>query len=378
MARQWRCAVVGTGLVGEWHVRTVPTVPNATLVAVCDVDTARSAAALEKNKLTGVHTYTDLQDMLAKEQIDVVHVCTPSGNHLEPCVTAMEAGKNVIVEKPLEIHTDRIDRMIEVANKHNVRIAGIFQNRWNDANRALKAAADEGRYGRVAWAGSFTPWYRPDKYYDEGGWRGTWKLDGGGAVMNQSVHSIDLLQWIVGPVKRVSAYASSRIHAQIEVEDTLSASLEFENGGYGSIVGTTAMFPGQPARIEVGGENGTAVSENGLKIFKFRDERPGDADLRLRLAPPPPEGTATKIRNSIGDKPYDALFPKQVKGGSGGGTSATDVALDLHGRNILAILSAWAEGREPETNATEARKAVAIVLAMYESARNGGTSVDVK
>src|SRR5205085_9442116 len=122
--------------------------------------------------------------------------------------------------------------------------------------------------------------------YEEGGWRGTRKLDGGGAVMNQSVHSIDLLQWIVGPVKTVSAYASSRIHEKIEVEDTLSCSLQFANGAYGTIVGTTAMFPGQPARIEEGGENGTAISENGLKMFKFCDERPGDGHLLDTLSLP--------------------------------------------------------------------------------------------
>ena len=377
MARQWRCAVVGTGVVGEWHVKTIPVVPDAKLVAVCDADPAKTAAALDKNKLAGIPQYTDLHEMLRKEQIDIVHVCTPSGLHFDPCVIAMEAGKNVICEKPLEIQLDRIDQMVEIAQKHGVRIAGIFQNRWNEANRALKAAADEGRFGRIAWAGSFTPWYRPDKYYDDGGWRGTWKLDGGGAIMNQSVHSIDLLQWIVGPVKSVSAYGASRIHAKIEVEDTMTCSLQFENGAFGTIVGTTAMFPGQPARIEVGGENGTGVSENGLKIFKFRDERDGDAELRTRLSPPPTDGVASKIRPVLGDEQYNQLFPKTGKG-SGGGTSNTDVALDLHGRNMQAILTAWDAGREAETSGSEARKAVAIILAMYESARKNGAAVEVK
>jgi UDP-N-acetyl-2-amino-2-deoxyglucuronate dehydrogenase len=376
MARQWRCAVVGTGVVGEWHVKTIPIVPGATLVAVCDADPAKTTAALEKNKLTQIPQYTDVGEMLRKEQIDVVHVCTPSGAHFEPCVAAMRAGKSVICEKPLEIQLDRIDQMVEIAKENGVHIAGIFQNRWNEANRALKAAADEGRFGRIAWAGSFTPWYRPDKYYDEGGWRGTWKLDGGGAIMNQSVHSIDLLQWIVGPVKSVSAYASSRIHPKIEVEDTLSCSLAFENGAFGSIVGTTAMFPGQPARIEVGGENGTAVSENGLKVFKFRDERESDGDLRLKLSPPPTDGVAAKIKPVLGDETYNKLFPKTGKGG--GATSNTDVALDLHGRNIRAILTDWEEGREAETGGSEARKAVAIILAMYESVRKNGASIVVK
>jgi UDP-N-acetyl-2-amino-2-deoxyglucuronate dehydrogenase len=376
MARQWRCAVVGTGVVGEWHVRTIPTVPGCTLAAVCDVSPPKAAAALEKNKFEGIPQYKDLREMLKREQIDVVHVCTPSGAHMDPCVTAMEMGKNVICEKPLEIQLDRIDQMVEVAKKHGVRLAAIFQNRWNEANRAVKAAMDEGRFGRIAWAGSFTPWYRPDKYYEEGGWRGTRRLDGGGAIMNQSVHSIDLLQWIVGPVKTVSAYASSRIHAKIEVEDTLSCSLQFANGAFGTILGTTAMFPGQPPRIEVGGENGTAVSENGLKIFKFREEREGDKDLRDRLCPPPPEGVAGKIKAHGGEELFTTLFGKTTKV-TGGGASATDVAMDLHGRNIHAILTAWEEGRDAETNGTEARKAVAIIMAMYESARKNGAAIDV-
>jgi predicted dehydrogenase len=229
----------------------------------------------------------------------------------------------------------------------------VFQNRFSDANRALKDAANAGRFGTVAWAGCFTPWYRPDKYYDEGGWRGTWALDGGGAVMNQSIHAIDLLQWIAGPVARVSAYSASRIHPRIEVEDTLSCSLRFKNGAFGTVVGTTAMFPGQPARVEVGGENGTAVSENGLKLFKFREERPGDAELVERLAP--------------GAKPA-----------ASGASDPGAIGAELHRRNIAAILSAWSAGRDAETSGAEARKAVAIVLAMYESARRDGEPVDVE
>src|SRR6202034_486713 len=122
-----------------------------------------------------------------------------------------------------------------------------------------------------------------DEYYSNGGWRGTWAFDGGGAIMNQSVHAIDLLQWIAGPVKRVSAYAASRIPAKIEVEDTMSACLRFESGAFGTIMGTTDMFPGSPARIEIGGENGTAVSDAGLRVFKFREEKPGDKELIERV-----------------------------------------------------------------------------------------------
>jgi len=377
MSRHWRCAIIGTGLVGEWHVKVTSQLPNTSLVAVCDIDGARAQKALAKYTLSNIPIYTDQAEMLRKEQLDILHICTPSGEHMSPAIMAMEAGKNVITEKPMEIQLDRIDRMGEVAKKNNVRLAGIFQNRWNPANRAIGDAVAEGRFGRIAWAGCFTPWYRPDQYYRDGGWRGTWKLDGGGAIMNQSIHAIDLLQWIVGPVKTVSAYASSRIHAEIEVEDTMSCSLEFQNGAYGTIMGTTAMFPGQPARIEVGGENGTAISENGLKIFKFRNERPGDAQLLDTLCPPAPDKWRERIAAAGGDALFEKLGIKKATS-TGGGASAADVPLDFHARNVMSILNAWDEGHDAETHAAEARKAVAIVLAMYESARKKGAPIQVQ
>jgi predicted dehydrogenase len=322
MARQWKAAVVGTGVVGEWHVRLIPKLPNSKLVAVCDV----------------------------------------------------------ICEKPLEIELGRIDQMIAAAKAHGVGLAGVFQNRWNDANRAIKDAADEGRFGKLAWAGCFTPWYRTDKYYDEGGWRGTWKLDGGGAVMNQSVHAIDLLQWIVGPVAKVSAYAAfrreERIHPSIEVEDILTCALQFKGGAFGTIMGTTGMYPGMPPRIEVGGDKGTAVSEGGLKMFAFADPRPGDQELLQRFVPSLSDAWKAKIQSTGGEDLLEKLGAKRAAA-SGGGSSNRDVGTDFHARNIMHILRAWEEGRDAETAAAEARKAVAIVLAMYESARKGGVSVDV-
>ena len=217
MAKQWRCAVVGTGVVGSTHVKVLPLIPAATLVAVCDIKPEAAQAALTKAELKNVPIYTDIAQMLAKEQLDVIHLATPSGAHLEPALAAIEAGKHVICEKPLEIQLDRADRIIAAAKKRNTRLACVFQNRWKGENRAIHDAVQEGRFGKIAWAGCFTPWYRPDKYYADGGWRGTWKLDGGGAIMNQSIHAIDLLQWIAGNIRRVSAYASSRIHAGISL-----------------------------------------------------------------------------------------------------------------------------------------------------------------
>ena len=349
MAKLWRCAVLGTNTAGRTHVHVIPRLGNAKLVAVCDLEPARSQAALMRAEQSGVPIYDDVCRMLEKERIDLLHVATPSGNHEEHCMLAIERGINVICEKPLEIELERIDRLIAASAKHEARVATIFQNRWNEANRAIKQAADAGRFGRLAWAGCFTPWYRPGKYYEDIKWRGTWALDGGGAIMNQSIHNIDLLQWIAGPVRSVSAYAGRRIHDGIETEDTASCAVEFESGALGTIKGTTAMFPGMPARLEIGGENGTAVQVNGLKVFKFRDASPGDGELLERLSP-------------------------AANSGSGGGVASNAAAMggDLHARNIAAILSAWDEDREAETHPRESRKSVAIVLAIYESVRRGG------
>jgi predicted dehydrogenase len=353
MPKQWNCAVVGCGTVGQTHVRVIPHLPNARLVAVCDVNPERATGALLKANQPGVPMYEDMSEMLAREEIDVVHLATPSGMHCQGTMLAMERGKHVICEKPIEIQLDLIDQMIATSAKTGMRLATIYQNRYADANRAIKSAVAEGRFGKLAWAGVFTPWYRPDKYYTDTNWRGTWKLDGGGAIMNQSVHSVDLLQWIVGPVKSVSAYASSRIHPTIEAEDTCSCSLEFENGAYGTIMGSTGMYPGLPARLEIGGENGCAVQENGLKFFKFRHEHPEDAELLASLAPNP------------------AVSP-------GVAANAAATGNDLHTRNLSAIFSAWDDGRDAETDGPESRKAVAIIQAIYESVRAGGAAVRVK
>lgn len=352
MPKQWRCAVIGTSTVGHTHVKVLSQLENTKLVAVCDLNPEKAKAALERHGVTGIPIYKDQMEMHKRHELDCVNIATPSGVHMQSALIAFEHNVNVIVEKPLEIRLDRIDRMIESAKKHGVRLAYISQNRWQDANLALRQAAQEGRFGRVAYAACFTPWYRPDEYYLAGGWRGTWAFDGGGAIMNQSVHAIDLLQWIAGPVARVSAYAASRIHARIEVEDTMSASLRFQSGAFGTIMGTTAMFPGSPVRIEIGGENGTAVSEAGLKVFKFRDERPGDKELLERV---------------------NAASPGQARGAG----AAADIGLDLHARNIADILAAWEENRDAPTSGEEGRKSVAIINALYESSRHDGMPVDV-
>ena len=330
MSRQWRVAIIGTGVIGTMHLRFVGQVPDCRIVAVCDLDRDKGLKALEQNKMS-VPVYTDLEEMLAKEKLDSVHVCTPSGDHKAPAIMAMKRGLNVLVEKPMEILPDRVDEMIAAAKKFRVRLAGIFQTRWDDANLVLRDAVRQGRFGKIGWVGSFTPWYRTDQYYADGGWRGTWNLDGGGAVINQGVHQVDLVQWMIGPVKTVSAFASARIHPKIEVEDTLTCALQFENGVHGVFVSTTAMWPGGAVRLEIGGEFGSAVSENGLKQFEFKTPLPGDQEL------------------------LDRLDPNRAKN-SGGGKAATDIGLELHGKNIARSIRPGNATRTPKPPAPRPAK----------------------
>jgi len=341
------------------HLRAIRDTPLCTLAAACDLDPQRARSTVTKLGLEDVPVYASMAEMLRREKLDVVHVCTPSGAHLEVALEAIRAGVNVICEKPLEVTLDRCDAMIQAADKHQVRLAGIFQYRWNEANAAIRAAVEQGRFGRIAWAGSFTPWWRPDEYFRSAGWRGTWKMDGGGAIMNQSIHAVDLIQWFAGDVKTVCAFAGRRAHDAIEVEDTLSATLQFANGAYGTIVGTTAMYPGAAVRVEIGGENGSAVSEDGLRVFKFRDARPEDAELLEKF------GRLESVTR-------DATASKETV------EKAAQAKLRLHRKNIESIVTAWEQNREPSTSGHEARKAVAITMALYESARRGGEPIEVR
>lgn len=346
----WHPTVCGVGVVGEWHVKVLRAMPDVRLPACCDVDVPKARAVLDKLGLQDVPVYPTLAELFDQHpETNVVHVTTPSGDHETPAVEAMRAGRHVVCEKPMEIALDRIDRMIAASEQTGRRLAGIFQNRWNPLMRALRAAAEQHKFGTVAYAGCFTPWHRTDAYYRAGGWRGTWRMDGGGAIMNQSVHAVDLLQWIGGPVKTVSAHASSRIHPEIEVEDTLTAAVTFESGAHGVVMGTTAMWPGGAVRLEIGGERGTAVADYN-RVHQWRFE----GDAADRAAEFKTDATTT-----------------------GGGSSALDVGLELHAANVRHIYDAWARNEEPDTNAREARKAVAIILALYESARRNGEAVAV-
>ena len=250
--------IIGCGMISSFHAKAIASVRGAKLVACYD---ALPAAAERLAKQTGCRPYSDLGQMLEDPAIEVVTIATPSGAHLEPAVAAAEAGKHVIVEKPLEITLKRCDAILAAARKSKVQVATIFPSRFHASSVEIKRAIEAERFGRITLGDAYVKWYRPQKYYDSGAWRGTWQLDGGGALMNQAVHSVDLLTWLLGPVAEVTARWGLLAHERIAVEDTVVATLRFASGALGVLEATTAAYPGYLKRIEVHGSEGSAVME---------------------------------------------------------------------------------------------------------------------
>jgi predicted dehydrogenase len=333
--------VVGTGSIARVHAQAVLSLPNAELVACCDTVPERAARFAGE---FGGSPYADLDAFLRHPGLEVVTVSTPSGAHLGPAVRAARAGKHIIVEKPLEITPARCDEIISAVDGAGVLCAGVFPNRFTPGPRALKEAVLQGRFGAFVLGQASVPWYRSQEYYDSSGWRGTWSLDGGGALMNQAIHSVDLLQWFMGPVESVQAYAGTLGHRRIEVEDVAVAALRFACGALGVIQASTASFPGLPPRVEVTGTRGSAaLSDQDIELWRFAEAAAQDEGLAGRLREP-----------------------------ARGASSASDpTAVDIYGHReqFRDMIEAIEVGRQPAIDAREARKAVAVIAAIYRSAR---------
>lgn len=335
--------IIGCGLISRFHAKAINAIENARLVAVSDIVHKATEAFGEEY---GVATYTDYKEMIARDDIDIVCVCTPGGAHMEPAIAAAEAKKHVVVEKPLEVTLHRIDRIIEACRENGVKLCGIFQSRFSDAARVLKDAIEAGRFGRVTLGSAYVKWHRTQEYYDRGGWRGTWALDGGGALMNQSIHAIDLLLWFMGPVDAVTAFCATRAHERIEVEDVAVAALKFKNGALGVIEGTTAAYPGTPKRVEVCGFRGSAVqSEENLLLWEFEDALPADEEIRAKFS-----------------------VDQNAKGGA---SDPGAISFEGHRRQLLDFIQAVDSDKAPLVSGIEARKAVEVILAIYRSAQTG-------
>jgi predicted dehydrogenase len=334
-----RFALIGAGNIGKIYVAAFAQIPDAVVTVVCDSVEATGRALAEQ---CGAQWVADYRDAVARTDVDAVIVATPSGTHAEVAVAAASAGKHLLVEKPLEITLGRADAIIQAAEMAGVVLACIFGLRFTVGAAQAKAAVDAGRLGRLALADVAVKWYRPQSYYNSS-WRGTWAIDGGGALMNQSIHCVDLVQWLAGPVASVIGRTTTLAH-RMETEDTASAVLTYANGALGVIQGATSCWPGDPARVELRGDRGTIALEEGrIVVWKLADATPQEEAAMLAL-----EGA--------------------------GGTGAADplaIGFEKHRRQIVDCIDAIRTGRPPAVSGREARCAVEIVRAVYRSAQTG-------
>ena len=340
-------AIVGCGMIARFHARALAEVPDAQLVALVSRREANARALAAELGLDCILA-TDLNAVLARPDVQAVIITTPSGAHLEPAVAVAQAGKHVVVEKPLEITTARCDRIIGACDRHGVKLCTIFPSRFGDANCTLKAAIDAGRFGRLTLGETTCKWWRPQSYYDEGGWKGTKALDGGGALMNQAIHNVDLLLWMMGDVTHISGFTATLAHERIEVEDTAVACLRFANGALGIIEATTSVHPGWPKTIAVHGDRGSVVIEQ-------------DDVLRWELNPETPEDRAVKER-----------FAHKT-GASGGSSNPAAISHIGHARQLADFVHAIQTNTAPLVDGREGRKAVQVIEAIYQSAATGRT-----
>lgn len=339
MADATRCGVIGCGVIGVTHAEAISALPDATLVAVADPDLDRARALAGRFE---VAAHRDLASLLARERLDLVSICTPSGTHGALACAAMRAGCHVLVEKPIEVTLPAIDAMLRVQRETGMVLGGVFQHRFDPASQTVYRLIRDGAFGTVALGSAQLYWWRSQGYYDSGAWRGTWEMDGGGVLMNQTIHTIDLLLWMLGPVESVQATTATVTHT-MEVEDTAVATLRFVSGALGSIAATTCAYPGMVTRLELFGDRGSATIED-------------DRLVALRLAGEEDVGVA----------------PATVEAApAGANADPAAVGLEGHVAQIADMVAALRDGRPPLVDGEAARRPVELILAIYEAARTG-------
>ena len=336
MSSKMRFAIVGAGVISPFHAKAVTGNPNAELVALSDVAEEKARKLADEFGIPSI--YTDYREMLQRSDIDVVCICVPSGLHAEIAIAAARAGKHILCEKPLDTTIEKMDAIIREAREAGVKLGVIYQRRTFPAAIAARKAVQENKLGKIVLGDAYLKYYRSQEYYDSAGWRGTWEMDGGGALMNQGVHGIDLIQWIVGDVESVFARSAALVR-NIDVEDTAVAVVKYANGAYGVIQGTTSVWPGQETRFEIHGENGSIIfSDSGIQQWAFMDD--------------------------------DSPAP-EVEGTASASSQAANISADGHYILVDDMIEAIREDRDPMITGEDASKAVKLILAIYESARTG-------
>lgn len=336
MNRIIRFGIIGCGTISHWYAGALAAMDRAELTRVYD---AFPEPAKAFSKQYGVAYCTDLEEFLASD-LDAVCVCTPSGLHARCAVAAARAGKHIVVEKPMGITTAQLDEIEKACAENKVKLCAVSQLLFSDGARKVRRAVDEGKLGRPILGDAVMKYFRSEEYYRRGGWRGTWEMDGGGALMNQGIHGVSLLLYLMGPVRTVTALTKTLRHS-IEVEDTAAALLEFENGALGYLVGTTSVTPGLPRVVNLHGTRGSiTLTEDAVTQWDLEGE-------------PPLPPRAADARNTANDP--------------------TGFSTENHRRQLDDFIDALQNGTEPKLGPREGRRPVDLILAVYRSAETGKT-----
>lgn len=348
-------ALVGCGSIAPTHARALKALPDDARLIVCCDTVAERAERLAAEY--GLRT-AEFESVLRDPAIDAITFCTPSGLHANLAGTALRAGKHVVVEKPMDVSTAACDSLLAAQRASGRQLAVISQHRFDPASQLVRAALERGELGRLIAVDMRVPWYRKQDYYDSGEWRGTWELDGGGCLMNQGVHTVDLMLWLAGPASKIYCEMRTAAHERIEVEDQICGTIVFANGAIGTLFASTSCYPGFPARLALHGTEGSAVIEGDeLQLLAIR----GRETMQGRSA-----------------------HSHAVQVASGGTKSATENATpldtptaeawawgDAHRAQFLDFIRAIRDGRSPLVDGQAGRNAVAFIEAAYRSARAG-------
>lgn len=347
-----RFALVGCGAIATTQIKALQELaPDVELVAVCDLIPERAQAMADEFSLKVL----DFEAICADATIDVVTFCTPSGRHADPAILALQAGKHVIVEKPMDVSLDACRRLKDAAESAGKYCSVISQHRCDPSSKIVREALDAGKLGRLIFTEARIPWYRSQEYYDSEDWRGTWALDGGGCLTNQGIHTVDLMLWFAGPVQRVFARMGTVAHERIEVEDLITVQIEFASGMMGSLLASTAFYPGYPISLGLFGDSGSAVIEGDeLKTLAVSGEAViRGAGANAHAVQVATGGTRSATANA--QKPSDEAW----KWG------------DAHREQFRDFVQSIRSGTTPVVTAEDGLNAVQFIKACYESAQSG-------
>jgi UDP-N-acetyl-2-amino-2-deoxyglucuronate dehydrogenase len=346
-----RFAIVGCGVIGQVHARAITRTAGAALTVTVDlVETAARHLAEEHGARPAA-----LHDALLSDDVDAVAICTPSGNHADLAIQALAAGKHVVIEKPLDVSIEAARRLDDALAASDRTVTVISQHRFDPSALVVHDAVQRALFGAITSGLVSVAWWRSQSYYDSGEWRGTMLMDGGGALMNQAIHTIDLLVWLMGKPVEVTAYAGRLAHHGIDVEDTAVAIVAFESGALGVIHGTTAAYPGLSARVQVHGTLGSAIIDDD-KLEYFHAGAP--------------EGASPMYGAGLSSNQASQVLPDQDLGARLTGADPSALS-DAHDLQYADFVSAVGDGREPQVTVASAMTTLEVILAVYESARSG-------